>query len=158
MSSRYRKRMKHQHRLKKRFRTRPSQLTAETFQLAPFIDVIFVLLLYYILKIGMMHREGLLHAKLPGPDSEVPEALQLQEETVRVDEDGAFYHNEESVSPDELQQHMQQLHQQTSASRTPLLVTLSTEPDTRYSEIVKALNLMNKAGVESITFETLSEE
>ena len=150
--------MKHHHRLKKRFRNRPSQLTAETFQLAPFIDVIFVLLLYYILKVGMMHREGLLHTRLPGGNTEAPEALLLQEETVRVDVDGVFYHNEESVSPDELKQHMQQLHQQTSANHTPLLVTLSTEPDTRYSEIVKALNVMNKAGVESITFETVAEE
>jgi biopolymer transport protein ExbD len=95
---------------------------------------------------------------LPGGNTEIPEALLLQEETVRVDVDGVFYHNEESVSPDELQQHMQQLHQQTSANHTPLLVTLSTEPDTRYSEIVKALNVMNKAGVESITFETIAGE
>ncbi len=126
--------------------------------MAPFIDVIFVLLLFYMVKLGFQQHEGQLRAQLPGVHSAVPPGLELQEEMVRIDDSGAVFHNEESVSAQELTKHFRGLQQQSTTLQTPLLVTLNSAPDISYAEIAHTLEALQNAGVHSITFTVDSAE
>lgn len=139
--------LRHRHR-----RQRQVVLTNESFQLAPFIDVIFVLLLFYVVKIGFQEREGALRISLPAHQETAPPGLELQEEIVRIDETGALFHNEESVSLQELTTHFQGLQQQSTSLNTPLLVNLDSAPDASYAQVTRALEALQNAGVHSVTF------
>jgi len=143
--------------VRRRRRNQHSHQFSAGFQLAPFIDVIFVLLLFYVVKVGVSRQEGALYTTIPS-GGEVPPGLELQEEFVRIDADGMLYHNEESISPLELQRHMKELRLQTASNHLPLLVTVSTASVARYSDVVTALNMMNKAGIKAVTFQSIDED
>ncbi len=148
----------HQRNHSRRHRSRLAPLANDGFQMAPFVDVIFVLLLFYLVKIGFNQHEGQLRITLPGPDSAAPPGLVIQEEMVRLDDTGAVFHNEESVTPRELTAHFKGLQQQSQTLHTPLLVTVNSAPEASYSEVTRLLEALQNAGVNTVTFQVAAEE
>jgi biopolymer transport protein ExbD len=143
----------------RRHRSRPTLGGNDGFQMAPFIDVIFVLLLFYMVKLGFQTHEGQLGLRLPGPESSaVPPGLQLQEELVSLDDTGALFHNEESVTPRELTTHFRALQQQSQSLHTPLLVTVNSSPEATYAEMTRLLEALQNAGVNTVTFQVAAEQ
>jgi len=137
------------------------------FQIAPMIDVVFVIMLFFMVKVGARQTETEIKSKLPGSaeTSTSVEGLEPLEESIMIDQDGVISHNDEileagSVKDGDLTQlkdRMKRLAEQGKADKTPVIVTVSTQPDTKYSRVVNVLNSLQYAGITNMTF-TVSED
>ena len=137
------------------------------FQIAPLIDVVFVIMLFFMVKVGARQTETEIKSKLPGSaeTSTSVDGLEPLEESIMIDQDGVISHNDEileagSVKDGDLTQlkdRMKRLAEQGKADKTPVIVTVSTQPDTKYSRVVNVLNSLQYAGITNMTF-TVSED
>lgn len=126
------------------------------FQIAPMIDIVFVILLFFMVKIGTRQVENQIQAQLPMVETPWPvPGLSALEETVEIDENGALTHNEEMLDPAQdliqLKERMHRLARQSRADKTPVLVTICPRSDTNYSRIVNVLEAVQSAGLRHLT-------
>lgn len=137
------------------------------FQIAPMIDVVFVIMLFFMVKVGARQTETEIKSKLPGSaeTSTSVTGLEPLEESIMIDQDGVISHNDEILDPGsvkdgdlaQLKDRMKRLAEQGKADKTPVIVTVSTQPDTKYSRVVNVLNSLQYAGITNMTF-TVSED
>jgi biopolymer transport protein ExbD len=137
------------------------------FQIAPMIDVVFVIMLFFMVKVGARQTETEIKSKLPGSaeTSTSVTGLEALEETIAIDENGMISHNDELLDPGsnakadilQLQDRMQRLAEQGKASGTEVVVTITTQPDTKYSRVVDVLDSLQKANIKNMTF-SVSED
>lgn len=126
------------------------------FQIAPMIDIVFVVLLFFMVKIGTRQIESQIPVQLPV--AETPESIpgmSSLEETVEIDENGALSHNQEILDPSrdltQLKDRMHRLALQSRADKTPVLVTICPQSDTSYSRIVNVLEAVQSSGITHLT-------
>ena len=137
------------------------------FQIAPMIDVVFVIMLFFMVKVGSRQTETEIKSKLPGSaeTSTSVDGLEPLEESIMIDQDGVISHNDEILEAGtvkdgdltQLKDRMKRLAEQGRADKTPVIVTVSTQPDTKYSRVVNVLNSLQYAGITNMTF-TVSED
>lgn len=132
------------------------------FQIAPMIDIVFVVLLFFMVKIGTRRIESQIPAQLPVAETQesIPGMAAL-EETVEIDEHGALTHNQEILDPSldltQLRDRMHRLALQSQADKTPVLVTICPQSDSSYSRIVNVLEAVQSAGVTHLTLSVSPE-
>ena len=131
------------------------------FQIAPMIDVVFVIMLFFMVQAGDRQVETELKMTLPSTEPSEEAADAPMEETVTVTVDGEIAHNDEPVSKDELKRNFTRLALQAKAeggaTPTPIVVTISAEPDTPWEKVTDVMNAMSAARIGNVTF-TVSEE
>lgn len=134
------------------------------FQIAPMIDVVFVIMLFFMVMAGQVQVEQELNLKLPGQvqNSESPPEA-IEETQVRVMETGDILLNEEGIgSPEdtrlnELASTMIRLKQSSDAAGTKVVVTIVAEELAEYQRVVDVLNALSAARIQNVTFEVPSE-
>ena len=132
------------------------------FQIAPMIDVVFVIMLYFMVQVANSTVETELKMTLPGSPETTTEMEETpMEENVSVSVDGTVAHNDEPVSIQELKQNFQRLSLQAKAEGgakpTPIVVTITAEPDAQWENVVTVMNAMNFAGISNVTFSVPEE-
>jgi biopolymer transport protein ExbD len=148
------------------------------FQIAPMIDIIFLLILYFMVKVGDRQVEMEIRSKLPG-SAEVSNsnALETMEETVTIDDAGVIAHNDEVLDagaptthvdnksrvarPDlaELKNRMKRLADQAKAAGpgAEVIVTVSPHPETPYYRLTDVLNTLQYASIKNMTISVQDE-
>lgn len=131
------------------------------FQIAPMIDVVFVIMLFFMVQAGDRQVETELKMTLPSTEPSTETTDSPMEEQVAVGYDGTVAHNEEPVSLQELKNNFGRLAQQAKAeggsTPTPIVVTISAEPETPWEKVTDVMNAMSFAGIGNVTF-SVSEE
>jgi biopolymer transport protein ExbD len=137
------------------------------FQIAPMIDVVFVIMLFFMVKVGARQTETEIKSKLPGSaeTSTSVTGMESLEETIVIDENGVIAHNDELLDSggkkdgdlEQLKARMTRLAEQGRADKSEVVVTVSTQPDTKYSRVADVLNALQFAGIRNMTF-SVSEE
>lgn len=131
------------------------------FQIAPMIDVVFVIMLFFMVQAGDRQVETELKMTLPSTEPSAEAEDSPMEEQVAVSVDGTVSHNEEPVTIAELKVNFGRLAQQAKAEGgakpTPIVVTISAEPDTPWEKVTDVMNAMTFAGIGNVTF-SVSEE
>lgn len=137
------------------------------FQIAPMIDVVFVIMLFFMVMAGAVKVEHELKTALPG--STPPEASQidisgLDEITIVVMEDGTVTMNDEEFdAPTDkklprLTGDLVRLKKDADNRGGKVLVTLQTEEQAKYERVIDVLNALGKAQISNVTFTVGSEE
>lgn len=133
------------------------------FQIAPMIDVVFVIMLFFMVMAGAVKVERELNQKLPGT-VETGKSVEFTDEVlININESGEVLLNEEPMDPvgkrrmPRLTAALMRLKQSGDAAKAPVLVTIISEPEARYSRVVDALDALATAEITNVTF-TLSEE
>ena len=131
------------------------------FQIAPMIDVVFVIMLFFMVLAGDRQVEKDLAMTLPSEEQNQTDAPTPMEEQVHVDVDGEIAHNDEPVTVEELKRNFGRLALQAKAEGgtepTPIVVTISAEPDTPWEKVTNVMNAMSFAKIGNVTF-SVSEE
>ncbi len=132
------------------------------FQIAPMIDVVFVIMLFFMIKAGDRQVETELKMTLPSEEQSIdPDAATPMEEQVAVDVDGEIAHNDEPVTVEELKRNFSRLQAQAKAEGgekpTPIVVTISAEPDTPWEKVTNVMNAMSFAKIGNVTFSVAEE-
>ena len=132
------------------------------FQIAPMIDVVFVIMLFFMVMAGAVKVEKELNSQLPG-NAETSAATEMADEMViAISEAGEVTLNDEPIDSPEshempsLKNTLSRLKQASDQSKTPTLVTVVSEPLAKYSRTVDVLNALAVAGISNVTF-TVSE-
>lgn len=135
------------------------------FQIAPMIDVVFVIMLFFMVMAGDVKTEQELKMKLPG-DSEQSNNSEVPDEvTIGVAENGQVSLNDSPIDTPESQEldglttEMRLLAENARRSKSKLLITVSAEETAKYERIAYVLNALAKAGAsENVTFATSEGE
>jgi len=131
------------------------------FQIAPMIDVVFVIMLFFMVLAGNRQVEKDLPMVLPSEERNETEEAPPMEEQVAVDADGEIAHNDEPVTKEELKRNFVRLALQAKSEGgekpTPIVVTISAEPDTPWEKVVNVMDAMSFAKIGNVTFSVSDE-
>lgn len=134
------------------------------FQIAPMIDVVFVIMLFFMVMAGAVKVEHELKTVLPGNVETAKETEMPDELTIAVAENGQVSLNDEAIStPQDKQlvglfQEMKRAKQNADSGKTKLLVTVQAEETARYERVINVLDVLAQAEVSNVTFSVAEPE
>jgi biopolymer transport protein ExbD len=129
------------------------------FQIAPMIDVVFVIMLFFMVMAGAVQVENELNLKLPGtiaPDSPV-EAI--EDTQVRVLDTGEVLLNDDLMGDGadiklvNLSATLIRLNESAKVAGSKVVVTIMADEFAPYQRVINVLNALSVAKVQNVTFE-----
>jgi len=134
------------------------------FQLAPIIDVIFVIMLFYMVRAGTLKVEHRLGMTLPGKATVGNAYIPPDEVIIAIDEQGNVALNEEEIAAasdaklDSLSTLLIQLRENAGLHGGKVLAILQTDPATSYQRVIEVMNALSRAKIVDTTFTVGNEE
>lgn len=134
------------------------------FQIAPMIDVVFVILVFFMALAAQIRIEQILQTKLPGISVASTTTEFVDEQILAVSEDGEVSLNEESYDSaqsrelPQLTGTLMRLKTSSDAAQSKLVVTLISHPESPYYRTIDVLNSLAVAGITNVTFTSDSDE
>ena len=143
---------------KKRGRSAPEQIHLG-FQIAPMIDVVFVIMLFFMVMAGAGQKEHDLNLKLPGTSSADKPVDVIEETQVRVLDTGEILLNDEPMGDPEdsklqnLSLTMIKLEESSKAAESKVVVTIMADEFAPFQRVIDVLNALSIARIQNVTFE-----
>ena len=134
------------------------------FQIAPMIDVVFVILLYFMVMAGAVQKENVHNTKIPGTVQSDTPIDTPDEIAIKIEDDGQVYLNDDPLdAPDskdlrELAANLIQLKQSSDASGAKVLVTIYAAEEAKYQRVIDVLDALGRAQLGDVTFQAGSPE
>ena len=147
-----------------RRKRRPSAEVNLGFQIAPMIDVVFVIMLFFMAMVGAMKVEKAHNTKLPGNVESKEETVTPDEIAIRIDDEGQVYMNDDPLdSPTskeltELTGSLNSLRQASDDSKSKVLVTIYADELAHYERVVDVLDSLSRAKISDVTFQAGNPE
>lgn len=135
-----------------------------SFQIAPMIDVVFVIMLFFMVMAGAVKRENELNTTLPGSAETSDSTTFVDEQIISISEDGEVLLNDEpfdnkaSTALPQLTATLIRLKQTSDASKSVLAVTIASEEQAKYSRTIDVLNACAAAKIDNVTFTVAEAE
>ena len=133
------------------------------FQIAPMIDVVFVIMLFFMVMAGAVKVENELNTQLPGT-AETSDAIEfVDEQIITISDSGEVSLNDEPFdSPEsrdlpQLKGTLMRLKQNADTAKAPSVVTIISDEQAKYSRTVDVLDALAVAKIDNVTF-TVNEE
>ena len=133
-------------------------------QIAPMIDVCFLLLFFYILTSKPSQREADLGLTLPGTVAQEESMEMPDEQRIQILGDGTLVLNEqvcaspEDQSLEKLVSILTRFKESTEAAKGTVLVTLEPADAAQHQRIIDALNACAASGIHGVTFGDAEEQ
>ncbi|MES2469374.1 MAG: biopolymer transporter ExbD [Verrucomicrobiota bacterium] len=133
------------------------------FQIAPMLDIMFVILVFFMTLAGDKKVETQLKMTLPSTEQSQDSTQDTpMEESINIDDAGNITHNDDLVTADELKKTFKSLKDQSvqegsAQTPTPIIVTISTAPDTKWEAIATVMNAMQAAKISNVSFAVSDE-
>jgi biopolymer transport protein ExbD len=128
------------------------------FQIAPMVDVIFILILFFMCSAGATKVENELSLKLPGRLSQDQPIRMLDEQIIEIEENGQIILNDQQMDTSRLSTTLQRYKAISDDSKSSTVITILTAKNTKYQRIIDVLNECAVAKIESVTFMTRPDE
>ena len=128
------------------------------FQIAPMIDVVFVILVFFMALAAQIKIEQILQTKLPGIAVSSATTEFIDEQILSVSEDGEVSLNDEAYDSAQSRDLPQltgtliRLRESSDAAKSKLVVTLISNPESPYYRTIDVLNALAIAGITNVTF------
>ena len=122
------------------------------FQIAPMIDVVFVIMLFFMVMAGAVQVEHELNLKLPGTVAG-DKPVAVEETQIRILDSGEVLLNDDSVGePGDVT--MMRLSESSKAvPDSKVVVTIVADELAPYQRVINVLNSLSIAKVQNVTFE-----
>lgn len=128
------------------------------FQIAPMVDVIFILILFFMCSAGATKVENELSLKLPGRLSQDQPLRMLDEQIIEIEENGQIILNDQRLDTASLGATLGRYKAISEDSKSSTVITILTAKNTKYQRIIDVLNECAAARIESVTFMTQPDE
>lgn len=134
------------------------------FQIAPMIDVVFVIMLFFMVMAGAVKVEKEHNCTLPGTVDTAREAQFVEEQVIQINGVGEVFFNEDPVGKaddrqlDNLRAILMRVKQNCDAAKTPCQVTVASEAKGRHQRTMDVLDACAMAGITSVSFNVTEEE
>ncbi len=133
------------------------------FQIAPMVDVVFVIMLFFMVMAGAVKVENELSTKLPG-SAESSSATEFNDETIiSISDEGEVSLNDEpfdsiaSVDLPQLRATLMRLKENADNAHQPAIVTIVSDAHAKYSRTIDVLNALAAAKISTVTFNVEEE-
>ena len=129
------------------------------FQIAPMIDVVFVIMLFFMVMAGSVIVENELNLKLPGTLPSDAPAEAIEDTQIRVLESGEVLLNDDlmgdgaDVELVNLSGTLSRLVESSKVVDTKVVVTIVADEYAPYQRVINVLNALSVARVQNVTFE-----
>jgi biopolymer transport protein ExbD len=127
-------------------------------QIAPLIDVVFLLLIYFMVSSTLKRTEADLTLALPGAVSQSTEIQMPDEQIIEVMADGTIMLNNKTYTAKDksdlagLEYTLLRYQQASTLSKTKAMITIAAVDDAVHERIVDVLNACAGAGIKNVTF------
>lgn len=127
------------------------------------IDVVFVIMLFFMVMAGAVKVENELNTTLPGSTESSTATDFVDEIIISISESGEVALNDEPLdAPDSrdlprLRDTLMRLKQNADNAKTPAVVTIVSDPNAKYSRTVDVLDALAVAKIETVTFSVSDE-
>jgi len=145
-----------------RIRRQDTQLVE--MQMGPMIDMVFLLLVFFMVTAKPIKQESDISLGLPGTVA-AEEAVDLpDEQRIRIEDDGSIVLNDSVLAPaadtnlKELVAILQRFKESSEANKSEALVTLDAADGTNHQRIVDVLNACARADITGVTFSDSGDE
>ena len=134
------------------------------FQIAPMIDVVFVIMLFFMVMAGAVKVENELNTTLPGNADTSGSTDFVDEQIITIAESGEVSLNDEplddakSLTLPQLTGSLMRLKQNSLEAKSQLAVTIASEPQAKYGRAIDVLNALAAAKIDNVTFTVSDEE
>ena len=132
-------------------------------QVAPLIDMVFLLLIYFMATASMARPEADLGIRLPGMVAQAQSVDLPDEQIIEVKASGHVilngrqYDSPESPDLPQLTAVLTRYRQSATAARNEPLITISAEDLARHQRVVDVMNACAAAGVRNVSFSVSGE-
>jgi len=127
----------------------------DVLNLTPLIDVVFQLLLFFLVVTRFASEDRELDVMLPAASEAKPLIAQPRELFVNIDHQGQYFVQGKIVSDDEVERILRQAAADNPASQS---VIIRADKRVRLDSAVFVMNACNKAGIFDYTLTTSGEE
>ena len=124
---------------------------ASTLSLTPLIDVVFLLLIFFLVTSEFEEEERRLDIVLPTATSAVPMTSKPREMVIDVDSEGKFYMSGKATELTEMQV---VLEAAVSNNPTNQTVIIRADRATAFQPVVSVMDICNRAGVSDYSVTT----
>lgn len=124
---------------------------ASTLSLTPLIDVMFLLLIFFLVTSEFEEEERRLDIVLPSATSAVPMTSKPREIVIDIDDQGQLYMAGQSTSLEELQR---MLASAVASNPTNQTVVIRADRGTTFQPVVSVMDVCNRTGVSDYTVTT----
>ena len=134
------------------------------FQIAPMIDVVFVIMLFFMVMAGAVKVENELNTQLPGSIETASSIDFVDEQIITISNNGEIALNDEpfdsATSKDlpQLKGTLMRLKQNADAAKTLAVVTILSDAQAKYSRAIDVLDALAAARIDNVTFTVAEEE
>ncbi|PQJ28706.1 ExbD/TolR family protein [Rubritalea profundi] len=129
---------------------RDNQPPPTGFQLAPMIDVVFLLLIFFIVTYQLSDYETELEVSVPTAEEGITTTRHYLEEIINIRSDGTIVMEKQVYTLDELQAKMERLARVNKNQP----IRIRGDADTRYQDVVNVIDRCRKAGIWNVSFAT----
>jgi len=133
------------------------------FQIAPMVDVVFVIMLFFMVMAGAVKVENELSTKLPG-SAETSSATEFNDETIiSISDEGEVSLNDEpfdsaqSADLPQLRATLMRLKENADNAHQPAIITIVSDAHAKYSRTIDVLNALASAKISNVTFNVEDE-
>jgi len=129
-------------------------------QIAPLIDMVFLLLIYFMVSASLIKKEADLGITLPGKIAQAQAVTMPDEQIIEIQENGDVVLNSRVFgspdSPDlpELEETMTKFRLAAEAAKTKAMVTIQADGEVEHRRVIDVMNACAGAGIEHVTFGT----
>src|SRR5215203_2464631 len=131
-----------------KFRRRPPDVIG--FQIAPMVDILLVLLCFFIVTSSFARKEMELDVKVPAAQSGKEPVSTVNQTVLNVKVDGSVIWNRKAVTLPELLSRLQEL----ARLYPDYAIILRGDERTAYRAIVNVLDVCREAGIWNVAFAT----
>jgi biopolymer transport protein ExbD len=131
-------------------RFRKASRPAVAINIAPLVDVIFLLVIFFAVSTTFLETAGL---KLELPTSSSTAEREPRELTVLLSAEGALSFEGDTLEHDELQQRLRAALEDSERK----IVVLRADTNTPHGEVVRVMDLIRESGAEGLTVAARSD-
>ena len=127
-------------------------------QISPLIDVVFLLLIYFMVSSSLKRSEADLSMSLPSAVTQSQELKMPDEQIIEVLANGHIMLNERQYTDPskadlvELEHTLTRYREASALMNTPAMITIAAEDDSRHERVIDVLNACAGAEITSVTF------
>jgi biopolymer transport protein ExbD len=120
------------------------------FQIAPMVDILLVLLCFFIVTWSFARKEMELDVKVPTAENAKESNPVVNQTVINVKADGTIVWNRKTVTPTELVARLKQL----SGDFPDYAIILRGDKDAKYEYIVNLMDICRQANIWNVAFAT----
>jgi biopolymer transport protein ExbD len=130
------------------------ELRNPTLELTPLIDMVFLLLVFFLVATTFHQAEREMQIALPYASSAGPISATLREIIINVDVEGNIIVTGRRVAPEDLKT----MIEEAVAANPEQKVTVRGDRGTRYDNVVRVLDICKGSGIQEPYIDTVLEE